>query len=311
MYKKVILTVPCLAVLAACGGSGDGSAVNPKEQPPTDVEKFAIISGPSSVNNTWGAKTGLNPNTKFVLLSGTDEVDLGSGKKETHVIHYLTTDTEFVEKIINGDDLFSLDVATTTAFDYIDLTNTSNVVQRSSSITETDPTTIYNPYLYQHNYGDSEHVQIYFSASRKSDDYLKVSASGPQFVSLPSGEITFSGRSVIHRVDNTNTSNNSPLGTFRETSVEGGTFTLSIDASQGTGTFESTSSNSTVLSSNIIVDKNSGIFTSENTEITFIGKNYTGRLDGALHDDSLATTGIFVSTDTSPTVVGAFAGVKD
>lgn len=309
MYIKLLVGLSALGMLTACGGGSDGSAVNPT-QSPTSFQDFEMLMEPASVNNTWGANTALNPNTKFVILSGVDEVRLGSDHEETHYMHYLTTDIELAERMTNEDIPVSLRVATTTEFDYIDATDSSNVVLRNGNIIETDPNTIRNPYLYLNNYGENEHIQIYLDARRYSDDYLQISASGPQFSGIPNGEVTLSGRSVIHRVDNTNTNQNAPLGRFLETSVEGGVFTLRINVSDGIGTFRSESANSTVVAQSVIVDANTGMFTSDNLNITHIGSNYIGRLDGALHSEADAVTGVFASTDTSPTVVGAFAGTR-
>lgn len=309
MQIKLLAALPALAVLTACVGASDGSTVNPV-QSPNFVGDFEMIAEPASINNTWGNQAGLNPNTKFVILYGVDEVYRGTDNEEIHNIHYVTTNIERAEAITSNGAFPVLEVARAGSFDRLDLTNTSNVVLRNGNITETDSSTNVNPYLYQNKYGENEHVQIYFNAKEHSDDYLYISASGPQFSGIPNGEITLSGRSVIHRVDNTNTTKNNPLGRFRGTSVEGGNFTLRINANEGTGTFRSESANSEVLSQNVIVDTNTGKFSSETTNITYIGRDYIGRLDGALHSGSVAATGVFASTDESPTVVGAFAGTS-
>ena len=44
MNKKLILAAPCLAILTACGGSSDGSAVNPVQSPPVQLPQLDSIT---------------------------------------------------------------------------------------------------------------------------------------------------------------------------------------------------------------------------------------------------------------------------
>jgi hypothetical protein len=303
--SKFILAASYLALLVGCGGS----TTNPIQPAPTIIADNASDFNPLienlSINSSNDASTGLTRNTTFTILNGEDRSSWGEGHSDNYELLVLTTDNNLASNLVNGNGTVLPPTASQSLFNGAALNN--GLV----SSTEVSPSFTSIPYGYMDSLINGEKIQIYadHTGSRQSP-YATLSVSGPEFSQIPVGQFTMTGRSLIYRLDNKNSLYNHQYGAPNSTTMEAGTFTMSIDPDNNSGSFNSSSTNSSVVASNLNVSSTTGDIQSYNITIQHLGDTYSGVLYGNLHGNGEATSGIFASTDNQPTVAGAFAGKR-
>lgn len=298
---RVLFGLSALALLTACGGSNDGSAANPTNPPPQPVDVptvYSALTSARSINST-GLSTGLNPNTTFRILSGPET------NNDSNKLLILTTDSNLADGLEDGAELGEPPITTQGAIDQAALNS------GFFSSNELNPAGISLPYGYRIDLGGGDYVQIYADHTNSNQSsFANLTVSGPEFIQLPTGNFEINGRSVIYRLDNTNSVNNNMYGAQNGSTMETGDFKMILDPSNGVGSFVSNTANSLVAANNLNVNASTGEIESNDLSITHLGVTYTGAIYGNVHGSGEAASGIFASTDLQPTVVGAFAGSR-
>ena len=271
MNTKLILAAPCLALLAACGGSSDGSSTNPTTTNPTTTDP--TTTDPTTTNpvvlQTFGDGAGIArakiTQNGTMIVANVMEYNIGSYSPDpTDVID--PSGVNFTGSNAHGD--------------FYNGTTTINGKQVNVLYYEDSSQEVAGAYLV----GNGEDFLIVF---------------GNEVSNIPSGSYSYTGTNVIGLRDGSY----SEEGTFAmnvnftssTASLTGSTASSSIG---GSG-ISINSSDGTFTSNNLTL-----------TEIAS-GLNTTATIHGNFHGSgATGVTGIYTDNATTPTYAGVIAGTR-
>lgn len=166
MKYKMLYAIPSIGFLAACGGSSDGSAINPTSPPPASTTTLKTYSDGSGV--TTGRIT-VDGSTSNYVLASTDPVKA----------------TQVVSGAVN---LNVVDSAEDGRFYYVERTGTSSNGSTVSLLTVGESL----------NLTGSEFAALSFVVI---DNSLGIASSGSPVSSLPAGSYTYTGTASVLGAD--------------------------------------------------------------------------------------------------------------
>jgi hypothetical protein len=314
MTKNGILMLSTIGLLAACGGSSDGSAVNPIASAPTAVRKIAlndqnnlesVIQQIDSAQNgdyfdipsttLYGEDGELESVVRIVVvddLAGAKKLlysseELGAGNRDIFFV------TEGGLGLLQGD---ILDVS----FTELDSSEERNIFIETS--TNTDGYRGIEIYVDSDvDYADASLYQI--SSEGRTFFIGSASASSSDF-SLPAGEFNYGGRAALVWDDG----NKLAVGDIRMTARfanTSSTATIQADNLVGYGT-------TAAFSGNVAIDNATGTYASTSASITTNGTSVNAGILGIFNGDATRTAGtIFDASTSGEQAAGVFSMSRD
>ena len=284
MNKKLILAAPCVVMLAACGGSGDGSATNPLQSAPAaNPTPSAPAANPTPSAPVGGNSTTLQP---VVLQTFND----GAGIARISV----QNNGETVIANVMAPNISSY---TTDPTGVIDLSGVNYVSSNSYGDLYAGTTTINGTTVDVVYYEDSSgQAAIGYLEGNGTNVAL---ALGYEVSNIPSGSYTYTGTNIIGYRDGSN--------------FEDGTFAMRVNFNTGTASLTGSTNTSAIGGSGISVNTSDGTFSGNNLTLTETTSGFTttATIHGNFHGaGATGVTGLYSDNGATPIVAGAIAGTR-
>jgi hypothetical protein len=265
MNTKLILIAPCLAMLAACGGSSDGSAANPVQSPPNTTAPTQVTE---SVLQTFGDGAGVARAT--ITESG-----------ETYVINLMAPDIQS-----NSGDASA--VFDPNGIYFVQSNNYGDFYAGRTTVNGT----LIDVIIYEDN---SQDVAAVYAESSGAN---VLGALGPEVSNIPSGSYTYAGTNIIGFRDGSYSED----GTFamnvnftsKAAQLTGSTASSTIG---GSGISINTSDGTFTGNNLTLTESSSGLSTTATIHGNFHGSGATG-VTGLYSDNASTPTiaGVIVGT---------------
>ena len=256
MTKKTYLAAPLLVLLAACGGSSDGSATNPTTTPlpiftVQPVESSEIIV--SNDNGSGLARINKNGSSRVRYSSTMTQESLQDSLQS---ISNINQDTMVITD--NNDGTFSADG-----------TFVSNGVDTYL-------------FLYGYDLGGEDAAVVGISRNNLIDGGELVQAYGSNVTGVvPAGDLIYRGYALVASAD--------------QTFIDSGNFTMRVNFNTGRGAISGSGDAVFIESNNLSIDNRNGTFSSGDVDVGVInGATVNGFIEGNFHGESaIGVTGIF------------------
>ena len=292
-------------VLTGCGGGTSISENKLNDQPSNSSDGITPdLIYPNSMDDVSIFGSEYDANRDFMVVRTADE--------NGYPIMFLWTDREAVERHLEQIIGYSIpeppspipENELSTSAIWCSFLHTcggnvayGNKVLITDNITETNPDNSEPRMYYVNAYSDEDYVSMAAYLDRYSNNDQWITTAGAQFDGMTlTGVYSFDGRSWISRLDNNKRT--------------AGTFNLNINMDNAQGNFSASSNDFSVIANSVILDKQNGTFNAADVVINYADNSKIGQLDGKIHGQNEATSGLFYTKSVSENVVGSFAGAR-